>query len=818
MDIPKYTPINQSKTFDGKWVSLIPVLFFLVHLSGDHVFNKTNTLKMVLLLIVSSILLVAKIKSKSFTQQPALLLILLSPLLATFPGLAISQGLYSYSFPYEFIGQLLCVIWCYLLVTTPNAINTPKKIAYLFIPVIIYVCIVGVIEKMGLNPLIRFFINPFESSWQLGPEIYMGPVNRIKSTFGNINYFASFLIQLTPLCVTLFYIWWYQENTNKSSTYINRIVIVGLAVLIFSCLIFTGTRAAIIALVLSFTVVLILYLFIYKRTVSPYFFLGVIGMAALSFFLLSEYDQRFIDLLSADAWHSRIMPWQTAINSIKEALLFGYGLGSSYELFFNFMDIDASIRISNGSYNHVHAEPLEILQEGGIFGLLIYMLFWGWIFLIGSRFIFKPENSSHLRLIVTAILFGLLAYHIHGLFSVAPRMIPARMTAYTLVALLLILTKQNRIQERSHDGSKWPMYLIGLCLIASLAWLAPYAKSQYLYSEALASNTPNIQMIELGKSSTDVYTLHKAALSAAELNNAEALDSITSNLNQIFPHYRKAHYLSAYGKVLSNDIDKAKQEGLQVQSVNQYQVDTGILLGAISIIQLDESELKKQFSFALKSLACKASVIDCEQTDVRTVIGNMHSPIQFMVKPEKITTFIDHAFLPYLNKKARSSFINEDSAINALTLEYAQLLSSSDFFKPDHLATSTLTVQDHQSIESHIKASNVLKNSTASQSKTYISQLRSDDSLIDQISKYFLIDEQFLTKRDQANHVIKESTLQLLDKLNMQAFLKRRSLQLLLASWLAQSTKLAASQLDKHLPSSKIPNAFKSTVPSQGNL
>ncbi len=212
------------------------------------------------------------------------------------------------------------------------------------------------------------------------------------------------------------------------------------------------------------------------------------------------------------------------------------------------------------------------------------------------------------------------------------------------------------------------------------------------------------------------------------------------------------------------------------------------------------------------------SVIDCEQTEIRTVIGNMHSPIQFMVKPEKITTFIDHAFLPYLNKKAGSSFINEDSAINTLTLEYAQLLGSSDFFKPDHLATSTITVQDHQSIESHIKASNVLKNSTAMQSKTYISQLRPDDSLMDQISKYFLIDEQFLTKRDQANHVIKESTLQLLDKLDMQAFLQRRILQLQLAFWLAQSTKLAASQLDKHLPSSKIPNAFKSTVPSQGNL
>jgi O-antigen ligase len=818
MDIPKNNPNYQNRTLERIWVLLIPVLFFLVHLSGDHVFNKTNTLKMVLLLIVSTILLITKVKSKSLTQQTTLLLLLLSPLLATFPGLAISQGQYSYSLPYEFIGQLLCIIWCYLLVTTPDAINTPKKIAYLLIPVVVFACLIGILEKLGLNPLIRFYLNPFERNWQSGPEIYMGAVNRIKSTFGNVNYFASFLIQLIPLCITLFYIGWQQVNTTKYPTNIYRIVITGLTLLIFSCLVFTGTRAAIMALALSFTLILGLYLFTYKRALSIYLFLAAIGVAALLFFILSEYDQRFTDLLRINAWHSRIVPWQTAIASIKEAPFFGYGLGSSYELFFNFRDIDASIRISNGSYNHVHAEPLEVLQEGGIFGLLIYMFFWGWIFLIGSRFIFERQISSHLRLLVAAILCGLLAFHIHGLFSVAPRMIAARMTAYTLVALLLVLTQRYNLQSKVNNTKTWPLYFIGICLIVSTVWLASYAKSQYLYAKALASSTPNIQMIELTKHSTDIYTLHKAALSATELNDPDALKNITKKLKQLFPHYRKTDYFSAYGLAQSHNTTKAKKEALQVQALNTYQTDIGLLLASISIAELNEKAFRTQFSIALKSLACKANIIDCEHTKIKTLIGNMQSPVQFINKPGKVTVLIDQSFLPYLQNMANSLVLGNDSAINTLTLEYAQVLGGSDFFKPANLATTVLNRQDHQFIESHVKSQLFITNSNNMQKKAYRSQLQSNDSLQAQIDKFFEVNRRFITRKNQAEKVIKNTAQKLADKLHIQNFLNRRNLQLQLASWLAQSTHLTATLLDKPLPSRKIPTLIKSPKVPQGIL
>ncbi len=818
MDIPKNLPSVTSNTINGKWALLITVLFFLVHLSGDHVFNKTNTLKMVLLLLVSAIFLVIKLRSKSFDQQPMLLLVLLSPLLATLPGLAISQGQYSYSFPYEFIGQLLCVIWCYLLATTPQALNTPKKMAYLFIPVIAFVSIIGIIERMGLNPLIRFGINPFESNWQHGPEVYMGPVSRIKSTFGNINYFASFLIQLIPLCIILCALKWRQVYTSTPAAYINRIAITAFILLVFSCIIFTGTRAAIMALITSFTAILILYLFTYKKPQRLYLLLGITAVVVSLFFLLSEYDQRFNHLLSIDAWHSRLMPWQTAINSINQAPLLGYGIGSSYELFFNFMDTDASIRIHNGSYNHVHAELLEVLQEGGLFGLIIYILFWGWVYLIATRFIVDNKKPTDLRLIIAAIICGLTAYHIHGVFSVAPRMVVARMTAYTLVALLVVLTQRSSVRSKMSNLNKWPLYFIAICLIISTLWLAPYAKSQYLYAKALASSTPNTQIIELAKSSTDVYTLHKAALSAAKLNDTDALKNITTNLKQLFPHYRKTDYLSAYGSALSNQTTKAKNEALQSQALNLYQRDTGVLLTSISITHLDEVGFRKQFSIALKSLACKANIINCELTKTKTLIGNMQLPIQFINKPGKVTTLIDGRFLPYLKNKANSLVLDNDAAINELTLEYAQFLSNSGMFSPKNLATAKLDYQDHQFIESHIKAQRFITKSNDIQIEAYQSRIQSHDSLFAQISKYFAVSKQFITRQKQARKVIKSTTRKLADKVDMQAFLNRRDLQLQLASWLAQSTHLAATLLDKQLPSRKIPTLIMSPKVPKGIL
>lgn len=805
MDILSTASSKKNAATKSTFVFFIPALFFFIHLSGDHVFNKTNTLKMVLLLIVCTVLLISKLISKHTQQQPALLLLLLSPLLATFPGLAISQGQYSYSFPYEFIGQLLCVIWCYLLILIPNALNTPKQITYLFIPVIIYVCSVGLFEKVGLHPLTRFFINPFEANWQHGPEIFMGPVSRVKSTFGNINYFASFLIQLIPLCFVLIYILCTQ---NKSLSNVNRAAAIALAILVLSSLLFTGTRAAIMALVVSISLVCILTLFFYKRAISLYVLISVIALVPLVFFILSNYDQRFNDLLSINAWHSRVMPWQTAISSIKEAPFFGYGLGSSYELFFNFMNTDASIRISNGSYNHVHAEPLEILQEGGVFGLLAYIVFWGWVFVTAGRFIKDSNNPSNIRLIAAAISCGLMAYHIHGLFSVAPRMIPARLTAYSLVALLLVLSKQNRPTKNPYNQSNLPVYFMAASIVTSLAWLAPYAKSQYLYSKALASSTPDTKMIELAKTSEDVYTLYKAALSATELNDPKALNSITGKLNQIFPHFRKTDYLSAYNHLLENEIGDVKIKALKAQTLNAYQVDIGILLAGVAITQQDTAGFKKQFSIALKAIACKAQAITCESTRVKTVMGNMHLPIQFMIKPNKLTAFIDHSLFPHIYKKADVPFIDENSAFKALTLEYAKLLGSSDFFKPSSLSRPGLNKKDHQAIEAYIKAHYLLANSSTVQKNAYLSSIQPDDSLADQVRLYYEFNDQFVKKSHQANKIIEEAEHQLSDKLNMPDFLKRRELQLQLATWLAQSTQLASAQLDKHNPSRKIPNAL----------
>ncbi len=801
--------LNRSKYPPNlKWAGLISALFFIVQISGDHVFNKTNTLKMALLYFVVTTLLIAHKASSIKRVQPKLFLILLLPVIATLPGLMMSQGKYSYSFPYELSGQVLCIAWCYLLASTPNAINSTKKISLIIIPVTFYVCIVGLFEKSGLSPLTRFNINPFETYWLQDPIIYQGTVSRIKSTFGNINYFASFLIQLVPILIALFYLHLQQPSKSNYTRVAARLFLFMVLIMAIACLFLTETRAAIFALTATFLVTLFGYLLNYKKRYIPFFVIGACILGIL-ICVVVESDNRVGTLLNYEGWRSRVISWQAAINSIQAAPFFGYGLGSSYELFFNFMDVNSSIKIPNNSFNHAHSEPLEVLQEGGGLGLAIYLLFWGWLFILGIKYTIQKSNDRNTRIMVLAVLCGLLAYHVHGLFSVAPRMIAARMTAYTLVAFLLALTQEQLKIKPTNSNSKLSAALLIIGLVISTSWLIPYASSQYRYAKSLTESSPSNPTMRWTQTSRDIYTLYKVALTAAQLQQPDKLQRSASRLKELFPHFRNIDYLSSYSHFLISNLHIAQTEAKLIQLNNRYQIDTGILLSGLAIIEKNENEFKAQLTIAIQSLACKENLIDCDTAHIKTIVGDMYSPIQFIAKPEKITVFIDHSFLTEIRNKANLYSQSTDASINKLKLEYARLLGSSNFFRPESIATVKLTTKDHDTVVKYIKAKNFIKTSKQAQHKIYLSELMTSDSLFQQISIYHRINQQFTSKIYSANRDIDEAKQQILNKFDLDTFIKRRNLQLALASWLALTTEIAATQLDKTNVPSKMASDFK---------
>ncbi|MDH5258175.1 MAG: O-antigen ligase family protein, partial [Gammaproteobacteria bacterium] len=686
-----HAPQSQANS-SVRWLLIISALFLIFHFTGDHVFNKTNTLKIALLAFSTTLLLSFQIiadwrlKSQSSTYNLKVLFLLSLPIIATFPGLVSSQGQYDYAMPYELTGQALCVIWAYLIYSRLSDITNFDRFIWYLTPTIAFVCVVALLEKFGYDPLIRFHINPFEAEWLNSPAIYSGTVERVKSTFGNINYFASFLIQLIPLIMYLLIITW-QKNKLKNNFSSPKFLF--LTVILFIMLLslqYTGTRAAIAAFIVAIILFAIFYFFSIRRIPVGYLVLFLALAITISYFSDPKLGARFLHLFSYQAWQSRIIPWQAAWNSISEAPFLGYGIGSSYQLFFKFVNIDSRLWIGEHSYNHVHFELLEVMQEGGLLGLISYLAFWGCIFFFGWKLIRSKNLESNTRILALAIFCGLLAYHLHGLFSVAPRMLATRMVAYTLVVFLLILAKKHltvpfvfSYQHTFKHGSNI-LLACSLCLI--WIWLIPYAKDQYNYAEALASQDRDTRILKLADQSNNIYVLNEAAKISAELQNGLNLEKITNKFAAIFPGYRKTKYYEAYAQYLLGNFTTALEIGKQAQNHDLYLSDINVLLAKLSL-EIDNEELfKEQLKIAIKALGCKTKLFECDAIQLNVLLGNMASPIQFILRNNKLNVFIDNAFFLKLKQDFHKAKHERNYVPQEQVVKFVNILGATQFFAP----------------------------------------------------------------------------------------------------------------------------------------
>ena len=59
----------------------------------------------------------------------------------------------------------------------------------------------------------------------------------------------------------------------------------------------------------------------------------------------------------------RLFSWESAVNSIIDAPILGYGPGTSYQLYFDFRNPNFRLFTGESSFRHAHSEILELLQE-----------------------------------------------------------------------------------------------------------------------------------------------------------------------------------------------------------------------------------------------------------------------------------------------------------------------------------------------------------------------------------------------------------------------------------------------------------------------
>ena len=597
MRLPTFVDLLRSKL-------LIPGLVFLgVNITFSYMFYQVNSFKMALALLGVSLLaiwndLIFPSKSEKSLPWKQIGLIAL-PLLATLPGYFWFDGFYNYNFRYELATNLILIVWVAYLFRSVEKQDDLYPFLFMIGITIIYGGLWAFLEKTGFHPL----------EWGANPPA------RVKSTFGNINYFAGFLLVLIPSMLILAMPHKADQLKRSQLFKLNRentVLFFGVVFLIAGISLFlTQTRAAWGAAGAGLLVSG--FFFAYSFTTGQMRKRILIGGATCLFagilllllaFLFSDYlpQNRWTLLLTIEGWAPRFAGWMPALNSIQESPLIGYGLGSSYALYFQFVDPNARLSHYEHSFNHVHSEYLEYIQEAGLIGFVLLIAVWIYLVYLLFRIIRNQTCNPFLRKLAIGVLGGFVGFHLHGLFSVAPRMMVVKLPLYTLIALTFILHRLA-FQTSSWDSEKtlkerFLAFLPGFILLGfTWAIFAPWLIGQYRFIE-IQKSRPSLMTVErlerLVNEYPDAYALDFLSHLQMQYKRTEQLEETVKLIDEVLPNYRELGHTKAILALFQGNPEKAIKEALEFQNEqDKYYKPTIFLLMGLAL-DTNDYELFKQ--------------------------------------------------------------------------------------------------------------------------------------------------------------------------------------------------------------------------------
>lgn len=330
---------------------------------------------------------------------PPLLLILTLSILIPFSGNSLESFFGSYTRQQGLLSYLLYFFWAALLFfyLIAKFISEGKEVYNRKIKNILasilasstLVAIYGILQILNIDIF----------TWPEAPYL----TGRTLSSFGQPNFLASFLLFVIPLST------YYLLKSKKIWSKFFYAWILGLQII---CLYFTGSRAAILALIA------ILGIFIFKTI----FFAKVkarhkiiLGISLFSFALISLISinilipGRMSSALDMKAGSSaaRVNFFQAAASAILEKPLIGHGLESGSDVFISYYERDWALHGQVAtSADRAHNLILDILLTSGFIGLLVFSLWYYSYFKIAFSLPKKSENYK----LSKALGLGALAY------------------------------------------------------------------------------------------------------------------------------------------------------------------------------------------------------------------------------------------------------------------------------------------------------------------------------------------------------------------------------------------------------------------------
>ena len=619
---------------------LLTLLFLAVNVFASYRFYNMNSFKMLMVLGGLALLLPVYYYhyprfyfSKSSLHSA---IFAMSPIILTFFGFIYSWGGNNYNLFYELPAFCMCAIWMMMVRET---YRDQKNLDILFI---------------GMALLLVYVL---VYAWMQGEQGKWANETILKATFGNRNYFIGFMLQLFPLFLAMGFFLFDKENRFKVSRWIYRAA----ALIAFGTILLCKSRAGTL---LAFGIIFVLsFAHFYlkasfrQRKIIILSFCGVACLPLVLYFSLYLFGEQlskqsflkhyasemfkcgegasqgtleevdcaapvgpndyiryyFSDLFNYEGWFDRIHSFTAAWNSFKASPLIGWGLGSSYNLYFLFVPPDSRLIMDQRSYNHVHSEPLEVLQEGGILSFLALLFFWGFVFYQGGKMLLRPDTSNEKKALVAGLLACFLAYNIHSVVSLTPRMMVVRLPLFLNIGLFFSLLKFDYFCHKKGDKC-WPSTLLPLfLLLVSMITYIPWAKKQANHVKLLSMgklSERNIPFYRASLESDDVYSTSLLAGIFFQLNMLPEAKRALEKTQKLIPHYRNIDYQEGIYYLKMRNADKAREAFETMQIYDRYHKSTNRLLGQIVIDQHDQEAWLDQFAILNKVLFRESKFLD----------------------------------------------------------------------------------------------------------------------------------------------------------------------------------------------------------------
>ena len=271
----------------------------------------------------------------------------------------------------------------------------------------------------------------------------------VTGTFINRNYFAGYLLMVIPLSLGYFFSreafhkgpsmgWRHRLSSLDGKT---LLIAFGIIVMILG-LLFSASRMGIVSLLLSFSLITLLFRGSQSRQRFSKTTVWIFSLAVLwaLWIGLDAVVGRFF--ITSETFKERWMIWVNTFQIFKDFPIFGSGLGTFIHLF----PMYRSFHI-RGFHSHAENDFLQLLSDVGLIGIGLLLLVFGFLIFRAVSGIRSFHSSDSKKYIAIGGLVGILALMFHSLVE-RNIQVPSNAFLYTFLwALVLRISKPKTPTE-----------------------------------------------------------------------------------------------------------------------------------------------------------------------------------------------------------------------------------------------------------------------------------------------------------------------------------------------------------------------------------